>query len=381
MMNKSYIYSSLGMRFLPVVVWLATVAVVIGLFTQRARRFEVLGIAQGQLYQVAATVPGRLKDVPVVLFDKVKKGQTIAVIDIVLDNESRPEVVKAQLATIQAEIEHLMAQLAATKDTLLADKSDREINHIADSRRFAVDMENTRLEILRLRALIASDRITLEDLAVEIKIVQHLVQQQAIGPYELEKVKVQYSMLAEKIKENEQLLEQAQKNLQEASHRQDEYAKLQLYYPSVDNALDVIRKAIIVQERTMEELTVRPEPLELKAPFDGVVSQILHRTGEAVLEGVAILTITEEKPSEIIAYVREDQVNQIQEGMKVELIKSSEPAQIVQSRVIYVGPAVEQMPMRWLRNPNIPQWGRPFRVEAPAQMKLTIGERVGIRRV
>ncbi len=123
--------------------------------------------------------------------------------------------------------------------------------------------------------------------------------------------------------------------------------------------------------------------LKLTAPIDGIVSEIMHWPGEAVLASEPILTITEVKPTEIIAYAVEGQVNQIQKGMDVELIKKSEPRkiEIARSQIIYIGPIVEQLPARLWRNPNVPEWGRPFLVKAPPQMKLIIGEVVGIRRL
>ncbi len=47
--------------------------------------------------------------------------------------------------------------------------------------------------------------------------------------------------------------------------------------------------------------------------------------------------------------------------------------------MIYIGPTVEQLPARLWQNPNVPQWGRPFLIEAPDDMELTVGEAVGIR--
>lgn len=131
----------------------------------------------------------------------------------------------------------------------------------------------------------------------------------------------------------------------------------------------------------MEELLTRCVALELKSPFDGVVSQIWHWQGEAVQANETILTIAELKATEVIAYASENQVNQIREGTAVELIKGNNPAQIARSQVTSVGPALEQMPVQLWRSPNVPQWGRPFLVKIPPQMKLIIGERVGIHRL
>lgn len=403
MSPKSRHFGRLNMRVIPVLVWLAAVIIVIGLFSHRARRFEALGIVQGQVRQISLSCVGRVKSIPVELFEKVNKGQILAVMDTIPDNEKQllDAELKAQLAAIIVERERLNAQLTETKEQLLADKTDREAGIIEQKRRFAVDVDNIKLRILELKATIASDQITLRDLAMEVKIVDGLLKRGAVERYELQKAKVQYESLARKIKENESALQQAQINLEQALSREKKYAEYELYQPETTIVLETIRQSIEAQEYLMDRVLEQykalqsRESVELKAPFDGVVipvplqanetprpgEKMIRRAGEVVTAGEPILSVIESQPSEIIGYVTETQANRIQEGMEIELIKVSEPAQTVRSRITYVGPAVEQMPMRWWRNPNTPQWGRPFRIEAPAQMNLTIGEKVGIRRL
>lgn len=383
----------LGLRvhFLPVLVWLAAVACVFGLLLHRTQRFEVLGIAQGQVRQIAATCTGRLKSVHVQLFDKVNVGDTVAVIDTVPDNED----LQSQLDTIAAEIEHLMAQLGPIQDTLLAEQADRQANQIADKRRFAIDVESARLEILRTNALLASDEILLEDLAAEVKITEDLLEKKAVVPYELQKIQVQHDALAKKIQENRNLLEQAKSNLLQNLQRSGDYDQHQLYHPSVDNALDVIRKAIKVQEQLMNEIMVKREPLELKSPVSGVVipiqiqanqarvqrpgENIFRRPGEVVVPGEPVCAVAQNEPNEIIAYVSGNQLGHVKKGMVVQLIKNRRPEQIAKARVKYLGPTVEIMPEQLWRNPNIPQWGRPILIEVPVGLELVPGELVGIR--
>ena len=381
--------SRLRRHILPILVWLSVIACVVGLFTRRSQRFEVLGIAQGQVRQIAANCTGRLTSMPVQLFEQVSLGQPVAVVNTILDNEQPQDQLQAQLSTILAEIEHLTSQLVPTQDDLLAEKADRETSRLSDSRRFSVDVESARLEILRYRALIETDRIMLKDLALEVQTIKELLAQEAVAPYELQKAQVQYETLAKKIEENEQLLEQAKTALQQTQQRHDEYIRFKPHHPSVEDALDVIRKAIKIQERRMDELLVQIEALEpqktlkLTAPIDGVVSQILHWPGEAVSASEPILTITEVKPTEILAYAAAGQVNHIQKGMAVELAKKggSEKIEIARSQITYIGPIVEQLPARLWRNQNVPEWGRPFLIKAPPQMKLITGELVGIRRL
>ena len=368
-------------HILPVTVWLAVVMCIVWLFSYRASRFEVLGIAQEQLRQIAANCPGRLRAVSVGLFDQVKMGQTLAVVDTVLDNENLPEIVQAQLATISAETERLQAELVTTENRLSADAVNMDNNRIADQRRFNVDVENARLRILQLQLTIETDRLSLEGLELNSKIfvLQNRPDVSDSASYELKKLKLQYDTLAKRIQENERLLGQAKRDLEQAQQRSEEFAQRQPQHPSVENALEVIRKAIQVQEHRMQELTVQRSPLELKSPFNGVVSLIQRRPGETVRAGDPILTVAEVNPTVVIAYANERQASQIQERMEVELVKKSERPQIARSQVASVSPTIEQLPARLWRNPNIPQWGRAVVVKSPPGLQLLPGEIVGVR--
>jgi multidrug resistance efflux pump len=377
----------LRLHVLPILIWLAALACVIGLFSRRSQRFEVLGIAQGRKRQVTATSTARVSAVSVGLFDKVEAGQTIAVLNTVLEDEPAKEQLQAQLDTVLAEIERLSAQLVPTQDTLSAEKADRLTDRINDSRRFAVDVEAARLQALRLRTEIETDRITLKDLSVDVAVAEKLVAEEALAPLELQKAKAQYNALAKKIQETENLLDQAEATLERAVQRRQQYVQHKPYHPSIDAALEVIRKEISVQEKRVEELVTQMEALdrrkalELKAPMDGIVSHILHRQTEVVLAGDPILTVAENEIANIIAYAGEKQTGEIEEGMVVEVVKTSDSAsvQVEQSEVTFIGPTVEQIPAQLWQNPNVPQWGRPFLIKAPVEMKLIVGEKVGVR--
>ncbi len=378
---------------LPVLIWLVAAVGVGVLFHHRSQRFEVLGIAQGEVREIAATCTGRLKSVPVQLFEEVRKGDVVAVIDTVLDNE----YLEAELATVSAEIQHLQAELVNTQETLLAEAANLETDRIAARRRFSVDVENARLRVLELKTMLETDRIMLEDLQLndQIFMTRNLSDQDDTTHYERQKMKVEYNALAKKIEENEHLLAQADSDLEQARQRRDEFAQRQLEYPAMDSALEVIHRAIKVQEQRMEELSARRVALVLKSPIDGVVSQILRRpvrrtaegvvrqmigrAGEAVLEGDPILTVANSKSSEIIAWVGGEHLGRVREGMVVKLIKENEPAQIASSQVTYLGPIMEVMPQQLWIISDIPQWGRPMLIPIPPGLKLIPGETVGIR--
>jgi hypothetical protein len=379
------------------------VACVIGLFTRRSQRFEIVGMARSPVVHVSVNCPAKLKTVSVELFENVTKGQTVAIVNTVLDNEQPRIELQTQLDAIVAEIEHLSAQLVPTQEALQADESDRAINHIVRMRTFDVDIENARIQILSLNSQIASDRIILEDLAMEVKVTRDLVEKKAVAPIEHEKVQVQYDALAKKIDENGKLLNQAKSDLEQTKQRRDEYAKSLPFSPSVDDALEVIRKQIAVQERLMKGLLAQiaaleaRESLEIKAPIDGVIIPIQRQTnevlmlrpgekimgqpGEVVTAGEPILAIAEALPNEIVAYIGEGLLGQVEEEIPVEIIKERDPPQIARSQITEIGPTIELMPERMWSNPNIPQWGRPILIDIPEGLELIPGEMIGIKRL
>lgn len=375
------------LHILPVLVWLTVVACVVVLFRHRSQRFEILGIAQGRIHQLSAPVDSRLKIVSVELFEDVSKGQTLAALD---DTQ-----LNAQIATVHAEIEHLTAQLLSTQDTMLAEAANRQTDAIASKRRFYVDVENARLLTLELKTLIETDRVTAENLAVEVKIATELLEKDAIAPYELQKAQALYNALAKRIEENTHLLAQAKQNLEQAQQRRDEFVKYQPVHPSLDGALEIIRKQIAVQEKLIGELSAQRRALRITSPVDGRVIQIqvnanqaalrrsgenvLRRPGEVVLAGDPILVVAETEPTEIIAYVGQEQLDKVKEAMVVQLVKNTEPAQIAGSQVVCLGPTMELMPQQLWRNPNVAQWGRPMLIRIPPGLKLLPGETVGIR--
>ena len=380
-------FGQVYLHILPILVWLAAVACVVVLFRQRSQRFEVLGIAQGRVHQISALVDSRLKIVSVKLFEDVSKGQILATLDDTLLN--------AQIATIQAEVENLTSQLLSIQDTMLAEASNLETDLVASQRRYNVDAENARLRILEQKALVEPDKVMLEGLAVEVKIATELLEKDAISPYELQKAEALYNNLAKKIEINQHLLVQAEQDYEQALNRRDEFAQRQSVHPSVDNALEPIRKQIAVQERLINELSVQREALKITSPVDGTVIQIqvnsnqtvllrpgedvLRKPGEVVLAGDPILVVAETEPTEIVAYIGQEKLAKVKETMVVELIKNTEPAQIASSQVIRLSPTTELIPPQLWRNPNIAQWGRPVLIKIPPGLKLLPGETIGIR--
>ena len=378
---------------LPVLIWMAAIMGVVVLFRLRAQRFEVLGMAQGRVHQIAATCDGRLTDVPVQLFERVSQGQPLAIIDTVLDDEN----LQAQLDTASAEVQRLRAQVVAEQQRLVAEAANRQTDWSAIHRRFSVDVENSKLRVLELMTLIETDRAVLDGLELDTKasVIQSILDQNDIAFLAYQRARATHNALAKEIQENEHLLKQARSDSDAAQRRLAEFSQQQPKQPSVDSALEVIHKEIAVQQHLIEELRARRMPLVLKSPVNGIVipilgnanevalhrpgENLLRRPGEVIAAGDAIFAVAEIEPREIVAYVEERQLAHVREGIEVEVIKNTKPAQIARSQITYVSPVVEQIPERLWTNPANPQWGRAILVKIHPDLELVPGEVVGIR--
>lgn len=373
--------SRLVLRVLPVLVWCGAVLCVIALFQRRTARFEFVGLARPEVRQVAATCDARLISVPVQLFDKVKAGDTVAVLSIELDDEH----IDTAMATIQAQMDLIEAQLTELRDNYEAEIFNRQSEWWAEMRAFTADIVIADARIVGANATLETDKATLKDMEKEILRFKSENQAKLAAAdvptrNKLQTMKTNHDSLERKIIRDQEVLDKYEKLLEEAKERKEKYKS---YLPTAGTTdeddkrvIELAKKAL---ERQKDELKIRREKLVLKAPCDGYVSDIQGSIGEAIMQGVEILRIAEEKPRAIIAYASEAVVGQLKMGKTVEIVKDSKPEQIAHSKITYIGPAVEQMPMRLWRNPNFPQWGRPMWIEVPIGMELIPGEMVGVR--
>ena len=101
----------------PVAVWLGAVAVVGWLFYQRTESFQMVGIAQSEVRQVASDCTARIMDVSVELFQPVTAGQTLAVLNTVPASELTTTL---QMATVRVPSD-LITRVAASVSAVSPD--------------------------------------------------------------------------------------------------------------------------------------------------------------------------------------------------------------------------------------------------------------------
>lgn len=343
---------------------------------ERTGPMELEAIAEPEVRQIATIAPGRIAALAVLPMQSVHAGQVVAMID--------DSLIAGQIETAKAEIEQLRASIEAERIRLAQDTSRVTASVLDDRRRFETDAETYRSNILELKTQLSSDRVLAERLKLQMDRFASLVSERAVSQQEYDDIRLEHDEVAQRIEENDRLLAQNEQNLAASLKR---LAEFRVAPPSeggqaetdLNLVLDPLRLALQVQERVVDELVIERESLVLRSPVDGWVTQVFYGTGEAVMAGDPIATVTSEAPARLVAYVHEAKAPRVTADTEVTIIRRTSPPESVRSRILHVGPAIELLPERFWRATNLPAYGRPVVIAGASGWRLLPGEVVGVR--
>jgi multidrug resistance efflux pump len=148
-----------------------------------------------------------------------------------------------------------------------------------------------------------------------------------------------------------------------------------------------IRASINVEERNLDLLEAQMAPLALVAPFDGIVSLVRRHAGETVQPGEAIMTVSKERASRVLAFVRQPLNIEARLGMKIEVRARSGHRPAGFGEVVSVGSQLEAVIPTLLPrtssagNSGTSELGLPLLVSLPADLPVHPGELVELRTV
>ena len=148
--------------------------------------------------------------------------------------------------------------------------------------------------------------------------------------------------------------------------------------------------AIDVESKNLDLIESQMMPVDLLAPFDGVVSVVHRWTGETIQAGEPILTVSQEKPSRVVAFVRQPIQLQARTGMKVEVRSRAGNREAGVGEVIRVGSQLEPIsPTLLPRSASassggmgggvVAENGLPILVSLPGNLTVYPGEIIDLR--
>jgi multidrug resistance efflux pump len=358
-------------RFLPAIVWTVSALIVGGMLIGRASRLEYIGLAQATEYPVATVATGTVDRVFVDLYDRVAAGDMLATLD--------DSTVLASMSTANASLVKLQAELEAERARLLTDEGRGVANWEADLRRFIVDEEQRRLDLLKLKVEVESREIDLERLELETRRAKELWDAGVFSKDAYELARLRRDGLRQALADSRRLMSQTEEEYQRAHERRSAYEQQLPTDGVLEALLGPLREAIEVESRRLDEIELQRAALTLRSPIDGRVVQILARRHKTVMPGEPVVVIADESVREIVAFLHESDGREIAPSTPVMVSTRGREGTVAESVVLRVGPTVQQLPERLWRNPRIPDYGRAIVIAAAPGMKLTPGERVNVK--
>jgi multidrug resistance efflux pump len=288
-------------------------------------------------------------------------------------------------ARLGAEAAVVAAEVDAVRCELEFDLAGRRLDSASDHLRFAADVASSRLRVLEILAVLEPDRVTVADLERDVASYRELLAQELVSERKYQRVEAEHDALARRVAEHESLLARARTDLEAAEARADALATAPAMADDQVNELAearVLSARVTALERRLEAVWVRRDDLVLTAPFDGVVTQIPACPGQVVRPGEPVLAMVEAQPQQIVVWLAERAVRQLQQRGDLEAIVVQDlDGHEVRAAcpVARVGVSVETMPSELWAVPSRPERGRPVVLGVPPDLRLVPGERVMVK--
>jgi len=397
-------------RFVPFIAWVAAAFWAVGTWSDRHSALMFSGQVVADSWEVSGITTGVVKDIRVKLYDNVEKGQLLASLD--------DSAFLAELEVSRKELTRLESQVVAVETELESGVAEMSGDWTSDLRRFQVDVQRLRIEVLdldlqekKLQANLRGQQDTRESSSKRAEILSakeviaetewqrlellssqgsvavadanrarrqwlDVVNERLIVEQELQLANGQIETLDSTLKSLALSGVANQEQLLLAQQRFDEFVDTQPGAAALTNdpRVQTVQDAVNVQTAKLESLAVQYRALQLRAESAGVVTSILAQPGQSVLPGEPVALLTNSTPTQALGWLKQ--------RIKPEVIVDLEFSLVMEGNIEIsvvldtVAPVFEQMPQVLWMNPGVPEYGQPVLFKLPSGTTLLPGEPV-----
>jgi multidrug resistance efflux pump len=159
------------------------------------------------------------------------------------------------------------------------------------------------------------------------------------------------------------------KRIEELRHSMD---------PKTQDSFETWKTKITLIEERFQKIATSQEAIQLRAPIDGMITEVLRNEGENVLAGEPLLLLTAAEPKSITGYLRQPFPLEPAIGQKVEVRTHAKKHLIGNATITRVGVHFEPILNPALHPTPTPEVGLPIEVSLPPNIKLRPGELVSL---
>lgn len=358
------------MRVLPGTGVLVVLAVTIWLWGKNLSNPMVVGQAESLQAEVASPKPGRISTLKVKLFQEVKAGDTLAVVEI-----ANPLVAGNTIAKILAEMNliRLSAGLDSAGRIRLA---DFRLNGMIRRAELAVAQARfkwTQAEYDRVTDLATEKFSDSFDLGIARPDLPPVVPRlfALASPSDLDVARRDRDQAAVEVEQRTLAAGASEKALRD------------LDPATADPDSPVMKATLAVAEQELQLAEAQLAPIVLTAPIDGRVSKMDLQVGSIMAAGVPIIAISSSSPDRITCFLSQPLRIEPKIGMQVEVRSRGVVRRTGAAQVTDVGPRIVLFDaiLRVRGMGAAQERGLPVVVNVPANMVLRPGELVDLRLV
>lgn len=354
-------------KFVPVAMFALVLAMASYTWTRYVGPVALVGEVQMVRSSVSAPVSGRLSQMPVAMFQRVRAGQVVGQI-----TQTEPAVLDAQVALARARID----QVRISFDPELRRQNNQvgyaslRLNWLDERTQLAAQLARTNFlggELDRAKRFQAG----IGTGGVAVRVTDPLTGFASVA--DVQKAQAAYDEAVASIHERSKAIAEISEILERLA---PEEKRLDDEIPAG------IRSAILVEERNLQLLETQLAPQSVLAPIDGVVTAVQRRAGEHVKSGEVLLTITAESGGTILAYFHAPVDESARPGRMLEVRPQGGKRGRARTQITEIGPALESIPNGLLpaRPPGASsELGLPMTMVAPPELGLRPGELVNLR--
>lgn len=342
------------------------------LWTHVRSASEIPAYAMAKVYAVGSPQRGVVVEVAVIEGQRVTKGQVVARLDSTL--------LDADFAVANAKVKEIQSRLKSTEVffELRRLTAGVRVESVADDAKRGLisswtDLKRWRAELAVLNREIAwQDNVRQQRLGRTPRVGNLKARQQALKQL-IQAAPLRLGLYQQKKKKAKRLIQKLQTGLSTAK--------------SLKSVLEPIRLQLKTQRLAIKRLEIQKKRLVLRAPVTGLVKNVFKRKGEPVSASTTVLSIVEERPRHVIAYIRDTSARQIRLGTKVVAEAKSRSGGALfgllskkcrmRGKVVGLGP-ITILPGRFRDYIRRPIWARPITIELDGNPKLIPGERMHI---
>ena len=278
-------------------------------------------VAETIEFRIAARQPERLLAMVVEAGDLVHKGDLLAVQD--------GSALTRELAVLAAQLTYAEAQMHTEALALGRER-------ITDEGVFKKTIDQAEIGLLGAKVDAERDRAELDGVRIRLKLWSKWIEDRMASAQTAEDLRAQAVVLERRIGLRDQVVASWQNRVAQMRDRLGHFQQYAVPDPPrmPGDELAAHRAMLEVARTRLAAAAGLRDQLLLRAPADGVVSEILLRTGDVPTVGAPVLTLRDPHPKRVVAYGDSVQLRDLVPGRRVRVSPRDDSGQSFAGRIV-----------------------------------------------